>query len=307
MPRPEQITLAALNITMHPHSAEIYADRFRRAVDSHRERNEHVQLRGDFYGMIHTAFLFNDNEPAGGFEGSIFRFMEINKKDPWFNTLSAKPASREEMSDLRIPDHLRPKLSTIRYNFFPDIHTLVFVTKHKRNVLPADAAQLLFERILNHPSLAPENEALRPAKVNVIKSEAVLERILSIDRLDKLEIVYDKPNPDDPGDFEAEIEKALAKQHVGKIEAKYESDGTSDGITPDEKTKALARLAGRNGHVTGAGRDETGRTVRLSTLGQPQTTKYVATKGTNVSVAEWTKAVARSFAQSLLGKKSRSE
>lgn len=264
MPRRSTIQLAALNIVTHPHSTQLYADLFRDAFKINRKP---IKLRGDQYGLVRSVFEIVEGKPELGLEGEIIRFMQIGADEPWFNLETTEQASDQDLKQIHIPDHLRPKMKSIRYVFLPKEHRLVFVASAGRNTISPTMAQQLFRDSLNHPKLRDQQHP--EAIVTVEQSHEALSEIFSIPFLKELRIQFHKPNHDEGDLTEKAIYEELDEQNIGSVLTDYKADH-GESLKPNKRTKLLADLAKSNGHVEGKGKDADGKKVEIDTIDHPR-------------------------------------
>jgi hypothetical protein len=255
MSRLQLIRIAGLNIKTDPHSPDIYADMLKRAADARIA----VNYRGNHYGSIGEITDESEGE-LSVLRGSINTFIDFDKTKSWYNIKSARPAEKDEVTTIKLPEHLRPEHSQIPFIFFPKYHRMFFQT-----ILAPYSMMRLVHSVLNNPSVKP---GASEVEVYVEQDQEQLERIFKMTELRKLEIIITRPNPDDIGDFESEIKERLAEQSARRMRTTLEAE-RGEGLKPDETTRKLAKVALSDGSVTGRGVDESGRVVTASTSSQP--------------------------------------
>lgn len=143
-PRQYKAEAGILNIVSHPHTPELYAGLFRAA----KQLDGFIRVFGDSVAMISTMSRYGDTDEEG-LHGEIFRFTDLRKDDPWFDTQTGDEATTDQLSLVSIPDRLKPHLKRTRYAFFPKRHRLVFERKRSRarsEMSPAIAAKLYAQR-----------------------------------------------------------------------------------------------------------------------------------------------------------------
>lgn len=266
MSRTRLVRIAALNITMSPHSPERYAELFRAA----RKLDKTLKIWGDDYGNVAYLFKIGDAD-VDGMTGYIYRFFNLDQARAWYDQKTGEPASEEELEKISIPDHLKPHLQKIRFVFWPKTHRLVFTTQYNEGSLSTDQAQDFFERFLNDRALS---EKFPEVNVTVEKSPDALDRILSHPRITHLTVAVKRPNPDLDGDFEREVMEQMEKEGVSEktIELKSAKGQT---IHPVEETVKYARVATSNGAVYARVRDEEGHADQLNTTEHPRVETFV--------------------------------
>ncbi len=107
-------------------------------------------------------------------------------------------------------------------------------------------------------------------EVTLVPSEDVLNRILTMSRLKRLEIHLVRPNPDDSYDEAEEIVRKLREQRAKSLNVVLVEAPKSGGIKPNKETVAQAKVAETNGYVKGVGEDAHGERQLLSTKEHPR-------------------------------------
>jgi hypothetical protein len=256
------IKICALNIAMHkPHSPKRYIDLFNDA----KKRKVLIRL-----GALHSAML-GSVQPAKGassaeeLTGEIYRFVNLDPTQPWFNLETKGIATDDEVGKIQIPEHLLPHLQRIEFVFRPDTHQLWFISQDRKDRLGVSAAVTFFQQLFDH---VVEAGKFPKVEVTALPDADTLETMLSLSKLEKITIDLKRPNADDGNLEERRFLKKLEKQNAQRqIIELVAVSGLS--IQPDAETRALASVASRNGNVSVVGRDEGGRRVEESTQEKP--------------------------------------
>ena len=194
--RGKLIRLAALNIAMHaPHSPGRYVEMFEDAFALRR----HVPL-----GQLHSIMLGRldrptSDDPHAPLTGEIYRFVQLDPSDPWFNTRTNQQAEDDEVEEINIPSHLLPHLQRIPFVFFPDVHRLVFVTKmgqvalysRRQTVLGPATAAKFFAALFAQKEIVSK---FSQVNVTVIPQSDSLARIFAMPIIERLTIVVTHAN-----------------------------------------------------------------------------------------------------------------
>ena len=269
--RGKLVRLAALNIAMHsPHSPQRYVELMQDAFA--------LKAKVDF-GELHSLMLgqLDRPDPANPLEplaGEIYRFLQLDASDPWFNTLTNRPAEDEDVSQIQIPGYLLPRLQRIPFVFFPENHRLVFVTKmgkvalypQKRTSLGVSTAAKFFGSLFGHEELVAKYQQVNVTQIP--KSDEV-ERILAMSGIQRLTIYLTRPNADDGEDASERLMERLQNQNASSYLSVMDA-ASSEGLEPDEETKDIAREAAENGRVEAKVRDANGKIVHKSTENIPK-------------------------------------
>lgn len=259
MARRIKISAGVLNIRLHPHTPERYAE----FLNDIYKLKRPVKLRGDRHGMIS---LLNRSESENGiFTGVITTFLDIEFDGTWFNTEELKAATDEQISEVAIPENLHPNAASFYFQFNVNSHKLYFQTYSAGKVLSEKSALSLFQGLSSDLGIS---QKFGDAKITVIQSKEGLEKIFSIPIIKEITITIVKPNADIfSDDFEAQIEAHLAGTHSKKLTISYEADAGSS-VVPSDEIKAISAVALENGSVKVNGRDDSGA-VKRSTDDHP--------------------------------------
>lgn len=259
MARRIKISAGVLNIRLHPHTPERYAE----FLDDIYKLKKPVKLRGDRHGMIS---LLNRSEGENGiFTGVITTFLNIEFDGTWFNTEELAEATDEQISEVAIPENLHPNAASFYFQFNTNSHKLYFQTYSAGKVLGEKFALALFQGLADYLEIS---QKYGDVKITVVQSKEGLERIFSIPVIREITITIEKPNADIfPDDLEARIEANLAASHSRRLTLTYEAE-TGGSVVPTDEIKRVSAVALENGNVKVNGRDDSGA-VKRSTDDHP--------------------------------------
>lgn len=259
--RKRQIRISAINIALPaPHRPDRYISLFQDAF----ELEGKAKLRGDLVGLLGSMQTVSDDNGETIIRGEFYKYIDLDITRDWFNVKRGKPAEKNELAELNIPDELKPHFQFLPFVFFSKNHRLVFVTKDQKDTLsPGQAAQIL-RHVLSLPELLSKHG--KP-EITVEPAQETLDKILTAEQLHSLVIEVTPPNPDDFEEFEKDVFENMNEQRAGiyRVELK-EADG--QGLAPSTRTKQLARVAQSNGLVVGVV-GQRGKTQRISTKDHP--------------------------------------
>ena len=264
MARETKLQVAAINIAAHPHDdPDVYVNLF----DDAMALTKDLPSRGDQRLLLQRTAKIKEDGRVRYIDGTIARFTHIDMNQPWFNFNTFDQAEDNEVEEVNIPPELRPNYKGFAYRFFPNKHLLVFENKYRKGSISPGIVASFFEQLFNSEELKDKYEQVN---VNVINDEEVLDEIFNISMLSTLEIEITRPNPDELGGLDEDIQQRLTSQHMNKVRVNYASI-PGQSIEPDDKTKKVAEVAVNNGYVSGAGKDERGIRVEKSTKDHPKT------------------------------------
>jgi len=249
-----------LNIVLHPHSPERYANLIEDLFDLKRA----VQLRGDRYGML--SLIDRRRDQAGFVSGIITTFLNIEFEGRWFDTSDLKEATKEQVSKVSIPENLHPNAASFYFDFDTVEHKLYFQTYSEGKVLTHNQAYSLFEGLADDLKI---RKKYGPVRITIVQSRAGLDALFKLPFIKQIKIRICKPNPDIfSDDFEEQIEQHLAQANSQSITISYEAE-PGQSLEPTDEIRHVSEVALENGEVEVRGRDEKGA-VTKSTEQQPK-------------------------------------
>lgn len=266
--------ISALNITIHPHSPQLYIDMLNDAVTmqlSDQKSKKFLHIRGQekaFLSPVLTTIV--DGQTC--LYGHVYRFFDLDISGGWLDIASGKEAQKEDLTQINIPDHLKPYVSGFYFIFFPNEHRLIFQSSarpsHKRNQVrfSPHSAQMIFDQLFE--KLSKQNEKYDNISVTVEQSPDALDNIWKLEVVRSLEIVITRPNNDDISHLDNSVKRRLEKMNASKMTETLSAE-KGKSIVPDEDVKNLAAVALSNGYVEGTGKDAHGSPKKISTKFHP--------------------------------------
>src|SRR3546814_18763363 len=127
MARRIKVASGMLNIRLHPHTPQLYAE----FLEDVYKLRKAVHLRGDRYGMIS---LLNRTEASEGIlSGIVPTFLSIDFDGPWFDTSDMKEATEDQISKVSIPENLPPNEPTFFFELHTVAHRIYFQQKNRKS------------------------------------------------------------------------------------------------------------------------------------------------------------------------------
>lgn len=260
MARLKTLKLGILNITIHPHSPDLYVELLQE-VD---RLGQAVQIWGHTSGTLGWMRPIPKRKPSEGLYGVLYKFLNIDPREPWLDLKKRRPLQTEEGDAIpQVPDHLKPNTKEVFFVFYPTCHRLFF----DASLLSPGYAETLMNRLFQNSEIV---KRFGQVDVTVESSQEVVDRILAIPALTKLEIVLKRPNQDDSG-LAARILERLERQHVRRLTETLTAV-RQEPLQPDAETVNLMKLAQSNGSIRADGWEED-RRVEESTLPHPRIEK----------------------------------
>ncbi|MDX8436591.1 DUF4747 family protein [Mesorhizobium abyssinicae] len=260
MARKIKISASALNVRLHPHSSQIYAD----WIGTIFSGRLIAQVHGDRHGMI--SMIDRSGAGRGVIAGIITTFVKLDDGGTWFNVEQLAEATEEQISTVNIPQNLYPNASTFYFYFDTVEHKLYFQTYSNGKVLTPPSMLKFFSALSRDLRVM---SVFGEAKISIVQDQASLEKMFSIKRIKEIEITILKPNTDVfDEDFEKNIEKHLEDTKSSQFTVTYKAEANGS-IKPDDDINKISKVALENGSVNVIGRDEKGA-VRLNSVQFPK-------------------------------------
>ena len=260
MARKLKMSACALNLRLHPHNPERYAEFL---YDIYNLKKP-IKLRGDRHGMIS---LLNRSDASNGIlSGAITTFLVVNFSGNWFNKDELKMASDEQVLKIDFPDNLHPNSAQFFFQFNTGNHKLYFQTYSSGKELSGKSALCLLQELAADQEI---KEKYGDVAITVVQSIDGLNNIYSLPIIKEITISIIKPNSDIfSNDFEGQVEDHLAAAQSKKLTIAYEAE-RGRSIVPTREIRAISEVALENGSVKVNGRDNSGGVVKRSTDEHP--------------------------------------
>lgn len=265
MARKRSFEISAVNIVIHPHTPNLYADLFHAL---RRVRNP-PRVHGEYHAYLGALRPLERGSPTKGLAGDIFKFFELDKEDAWLDVLEEKRADADAQERIQVPEDLKPHLGIFRYVFFPESHQLFYISHYReggrsKSLSPGQVVKMI-EKLSERQSIY---ERFGKVDATAIPSPESVEDILKIHRLNRLYIEIKRPNADEMDGLERRVMARLEDQKARKLVTELRA-GRGESLEPDAETEGLARVAETNGEVIGEGYDSDDKKVVESTQERP--------------------------------------
>lgn len=260
MARRIKISAGVLNVRLHPHTPERYAE-FLNDIYALRQP---VKLRGDRHGII--SLLDRSELDKGIITGIITTFLDIDFDGEWFSTANLQPASNEQISQVSIPADIHPNAASFYFQLNTSTHRIYFQTYSSGKVFSDNSALMLFSKLADNLAI---RQKYGDIQLTVVQSKEALDRIFSLPTIKSISITIQKPNADIfADDFEEQIEAHLLQTNSKKVTISYEAE-PGGSVVPTAEIRTISAVALENGNVEVKGRDESGA-VSLSSNDHPK-------------------------------------
>ena len=238
MGRERKIKVGGLNIRVHTqHIASEYVDLW---TMLHRMRRP--KIRGNNATMIGDLRKLNA-QPDSPLYGYLYRFVDINPEDPWFDIEEHKKADAEDVAEVNIPAKLKPNLREYPYIFNVAKHRLYFKTGgHGGGVSPGVVHSLIEELV----SSARVKKRFNDVDVTTITQKGAIEALLQWPEIRRIDVTLQRPNPSDFDDEKSFYERLNRRGLEKELNSFIKAKGVAS-ITPDAEMKKMFGIAADNG------------------------------------------------------------
>lgn len=249
------LEVGAINVVLHPHSADIY-ERWMRRIFRLRLKG---RVRGNRAGAISQLYVTGEDEGIT-LNGIVSTFVNFDTNLPWYNEETSRDATPQDLGDIELPDHLRPEHRKCSFAFDSKRHLFLFEVDARRGGVTPRLMLHLLEQLSHDPRVVAE---FGRARLTVIPDVKTVDDILEWGTLKKLVIATSLPNPDFADAAFSDLEEWMASQ--GAETFRQELGSSTPDLTPDNETKNLARIAAEHGYVEAVAIGDNDRVVKIST------------------------------------------
>lgn len=250
MARKRSFEVGGLNIRVHTeHSPEEYK-RFWLSVFENRAKS----LYGSTVFMIGEARSEDDNDLAAPITGYVYKFLNINRDDPWFDINRNKPASDEDISKVSIPNNLKPNLKFIPYVFLPSTHKLYFVSKASGDSMAPSTAHRILSKLVRREEIV---EKFGEVDITILTDQKKVKDFWDWQVIKSLEVFIQRPNALEHED-EADVLERLDQLSAGSVRAEWKKAHGAQTLEPDDRLKKISTVAADNGEVRIKGKNAKG-------------------------------------------------
>lgn len=258
MGRQSILKIGILNFTSAHEDSESYKSAFLHAFKSRAQ----IELAKHRYAMITSIEVKRD----GLLVGTIARFNEIDLELPWFDIEKLNTADHSIISQINIPERARPNYTIIYFAVDYKKHKLYYTSRSPSGSFAAKEANKFFTRLFSNEIISKVTGNYNWSIVSIAGSfDSIIEGI----ELKTVEIIIQRPNPDDHGELEQRIRDRLASTNTRQYSEKFIAQ-PGEAIEPDQEMVALAEISETNGETKISGRNAVGASESRSTENYPE-------------------------------------
>lgn len=259
MPRPRKLSVGGINVRIVKPELRDYGALFQ-AIFACRMP---VRVRGNDY-LILTNFDSWESDRLN-FGGSIGRFTDIPKDAEWLDTQRLAPANNKKKSEIIIPFDLKPNYESFFCGLFDGQHVFAFETYSSSKALSPHHVVKWLREVCDSEYITKKFGEI---EIDALPDYQLVENILSSEKINEIEIIIKRTNPDD---YTAEqfkkSEEKLKSLNAVEENLTYKAGG-GNYLTLDNEVKSLGRVGAENGSLNARVQDG-GVAKRLSTSRHP--------------------------------------
>jgi hypothetical protein len=261
MARDRTIKISGINIRVHSkHAPSEYVELWRSFAKMRKAKSRGVSAM-----MIGTQRPIAKDDPASGIFGYLYRFVNIDPADPWFDIERHEVADEADVAQVRIPEKLKPNLEEIPYFFDTKKHRLFF----KSGGAGASVSPGIALALVEHLSLFPQiSNRFGEVDATIIKTKGTLEQLLSWPVLKYIGVTLKRPNPNEFDD-DQEFFDRMERRGLKLEEHKFVKAPEADSITPDDEMLSMFKRAIEDGTYEQRGIDTDGELKTASASAYP--------------------------------------
>lgn len=251
MTRSKQFAFSGINIRVHSkHEPTEYIELWKRLF-----RMKAVHTHGAYGIMIGEVNLEDYRSSDGLIRGYFYSFIQIDPTQQWFNVTEHRPAEPEEVSQVAIPEGLKPNLKMVPYIFDVKQHQLFFITDDQDSGASPAMVKKLLDKMCARTTIIERFAAI---DLTVLTDKAKIEKILSWPVIRRLELTLERTNPSDYDD-EVEVFGRFHEMGIQREERVYVKAKGASSIKPDKSLIRVAKIAADNGEVSVSGVNSQGK------------------------------------------------
>lgn len=256
------IVLSSLNIVATKHNRKVYENLLKETS----KLQEEVPYYGQRVAKLGKVFHLDEDDAI--LASSLNTYVQLDKNDSWYNEETNDAVTDPSYITKLIPPGLHPSFRRSKLLIDTRKHRIIFeaINAYGHKFSPREVAKA-FRNLFSLNTIMAE---FGPITVTVEPTDDAIDRILRLDRLSRLRIRLNRPNPDDHEEDEAFYDEKLFRNNAKTMETILIKDRDAISLSPDKEIRIMATVAARNGFVEGKGIDEKGYQIVESTRSHPK-------------------------------------
>jgi hypothetical protein len=238
MAKERSIRIGGINIRVHTqHAAAEYV-----ALWTALHKLRRARTRGSTAIMIGDVRRLGQGADAPMY-GYLYRFVDIDPDDPWFNIEEHKKAEAEDVAQVNIPRKLKPNLQEFPYLFDIKRHRVYFKTGGHGGGISAGMVTALIQDLVEIPKIS---DRFGEVDVTTLTKKGAVDALLKWPEIRRIHVVLERPNPSDFDD-EKNFYDRLKRRSIKREEISYVKAKGAASITPDAEMQKIFKVAEENG------------------------------------------------------------
>jgi hypothetical protein len=281
--RERSLSACALSLDATPHPDGVYVQALRKCA------NAEVPARGDTLAKITTPRKVNNHD---SYAGRLLVWTEIDVAGKWLDKEKNDQLSDEEKSKINIPDNAAPNYKTFNYVFTERDHKIYVETKNDLGeTLGVKTIRNIFDRLM---SADIQGETDYVIAVTVVPDEHVVEELLNLPHLKKLELKIRTPNADYASpEIRQRVLRMMEENSAHVLEQTWTKPSNVEKLTPTKEVRELTLVAADTGYARATDKPRNGPAKTVSTDDRPKA--YSFTTGDGDTFFERLRAKVRRF------------
>jgi hypothetical protein len=234
----KKVELGAINITVHPHSINDYIELFQKA-----SKAGAIKVRGTTYCELRHVEV---DEKEGLVYAEIYKYTDIDKNAPWYNTKTLKLATDTEVENINIPEDYKPNAGKFSLYLYPKKHIIFYQSYYKNSNFSSTMAVAFFENLFAKPSLIKHFGIVN---VTHIPEKQKVSEIIDYANKESLTLNFSRPNPDSLADVERQLLEQMNHRNVKEYNQQFKAID-EQSLVFDEPLKTMTKIASKNGFAS---------------------------------------------------------
>lgn len=262
------LSACALSLDATPHPDGVYVEALRKCA------NAEVPARGETLAKITAPRKVNNHD---SYAGRLLVWTEINVKGKWLDKKKNEQLSEDEKQKINIPDNAAPNYKTFHYVFTEKDHKIYIETKNDLGeTLGAKTIRNIFDRLME-PEIQGDEYIIA---VTLVPDEHVVDELLSLPHLRKLELKIRAPNADYASpEIRQRVLKMMEDNSAHVLEQTWTKPSNVEKLTPTEDVKNLTLVAAETGYVRATEKPRNGPAKIISTDDRPRSYSFTTDDG----------------------------
>lgn len=255
-----------LNITAHPHPVGAYRDLFKS-----------VQRKpAKFFGDLYAAISPLSRSRNGVFHGRLAVWTQVDESSDVIDTESFEEIAFRA-SDVVIPGNRGLNSKVFDFSFNEETHfAYVELGNDQGKTMSPGRIRLAFSSIFDR-----HQKEFEEVYVTLIPERETLEAALSMAQLRYVEMLINRPNPDEFDSETAEVLAELEAQGASSQRLEFTKSSNSIRLNLNPRNILLARVASIAGFFKAIGKDLDGKRQEYLTKNHPKIVKKVVDNNSN--------------------------